>query len=258
MSVLTEADLRIILKDEDLDGLREYRVASDVIVTPSARSYLTDHRIDLVIGGKRVIKNPSARDAKGGARPPERKRALPGESGGPPDGEKPEYMTNLNAHELVCKDHKTIKLRGCIDGFEARILETQMMFHREGRAGECRDLGEILDYTRLIMRGEVLGEEVPPPNLFGMGDAEIRDRSHHPMKYYGVPHFMPLKMEDGEVILRLNVLRTIVREAEIAAFEAFRDEDGVPSRQDIMTALNRMSSAFYVMMLRSKAGEYGS
>jgi ethanolamine utilization cobalamin adenosyltransferase len=245
MSVLTEAALRILLKDEDLDALGEYRVAADVIVTPSARSYLTDHKIDLVIGGKRVIKNPSVRDA----RPETPKRARP-------DGEKPEYMTNLGPGELVCKDDKVIKLRGSIDGFEAKILETQMILHAEGRAGEVRDLGEILDYTRQIMRGEVLGEEVPPPDLFGVDSAEIRDRSHHPQKYYGAPHFMPLKMEDGPVVLRLNVLRTIVREVEITAFEAFRDEKGVPSRQDILTALNRLSSALYVMMLRSRAGEY--
>ncbi|MDR1580980.1 MAG: cobalamin adenosyltransferase [Synergistaceae bacterium] len=255
MSVLTEAELRILLKDEDLDELREYRVAADVIVTPSARGYLTDHKIDLVIGDKRVIKNPPVKDARERARAPEPKKTRVNEPSGV---EKPEYMTNLNAHELVSKDHKTIKLRGGIDGLEAKILETQMIFHQGGRAHECRDLGEILDYTRLIMRGEVLGEEVPPPNLFGMDSAEIRDRSHHPRKYYGVPHFMPLKMEDGEVVLRLNVLRTMVREVEISAFEAFRDEAGVPSRQDILTALNRMSSAFYVMMLRSKAGEYGS
>ncbi|MDR3164327.1 MAG: cobalamin adenosyltransferase [Synergistaceae bacterium] len=254
MSVLTEADLRILLKDEDLDELKEYRVAADVIVTPSARGYLTDHRIDLVIGDKRVIKNPSKR-ARERVRTPEPKQTRGCETSG---GEKPEYMTSLNAHELVCKDHKRIKLRGRIDGFEAKILETQVIFHRDGRDRECRDLGEILDCTRLIMRGEVLGEEVPPPNLFGMNSAEIRDRSHHPQKYYGLPHFMPLKMEDGEVVLRLNVLRTIVREVETAAFEAFRNETGAPSRQDILTALNRMSSAFYVMMLRSKAGEYDS
>jgi ethanolamine utilization cobalamin adenosyltransferase len=245
MSVLTEAELRILLKDEDLYALREYRVAADVIVTPSARSYLTEHKIDLVIGEKRVIKNPSVKDAR--AETPKRVQT---------GAEKPEYMTNLGPGELVRKDNKIIKLRGSIDSFEAKILETQVIFSAEGRAGEVSDLGEILDYTRRIMRGEVLGEEVPPPNLFGMDSAEIRDRSHHPQKYYGVPHFMPLKMEDGAVVLRLNALRTMVREVEITAFEAFADEKGVPSRQDIVTALNRMSSAIYVMMLRSKAGEY--
>ena len=88
MSVLTEAALRILLKDEDLDSLREYRVAEGVIVTPSARSYLTDHRIDLIIGDKRVIKNP-----------PGRERAQSGEAANQQQtnkaGNTPEYMTSL-------------------------------------------------------------------------------------------------------------------------------------------------------------------
>jgi ethanolamine utilization cobalamin adenosyltransferase len=251
VSVLTEAALRILLKDEDLDALKEYRVGADVIVTPSAKSYLTDHRIDLVIGDKRVIKNPSGRDCSGGGEPARRKDSPEPARGG---GVKPEYMTSLRAGELAPKDHKVIKLRGRVDSFEAKLLETQMAFRKMGLEGIEKDLGEVLDYTRAVMRSEVLDEPLPPMELFGMDEDAIHDSSHHPQKYFGVPHFMPVTIDDGEAVLMLNVLRTIVREVEIAAYEAFTDESSqVPSRTDIVKALNRMSSALYVMMLRAKA-----
>ena len=47
-----------------------------------------------------------------------------------------------------------------------------------------------------------------------------------------------------------------MREVEIAAYTAFKDENGVPTRGDIARALNRLSSLFYVMMFRAKTGEY--
>jgi ethanolamine utilization cobalamin adenosyltransferase len=251
VSVLTEASLRILLKDEDLDGLKEYRVEADVIVTPSARSYLIDHRIDLVIGDKRVIKNPSVRECQNSDEPKKREQACE-----PANGEKPEYMTSLRAGELVYKDHKIIKLRGKIDSFEAKLLETRFAFRRIGSEGMEKDLAETLDYTRAIMRSEVLNEAMPPMMLFGLDEEGIHDHSHNPMKYFGVQHFMPITIDDGEAVLALNVLRAMIREAEIAAFEAFRNESGVPEREDIVKALNRLSSALYVMMLRAKAGEY--
>jgi ethanolamine utilization cobalamin adenosyltransferase len=253
VSVLTEAALRILLKDEDLDVLKEYKVGADVIVTPSAKAYLTDHRIDLLVGDKRVIRCP-------GNSEPVRKDPVPnpGVRDETASGGKPEYMTSLKGTVLVCKDNKIIRLRGKIDSFEAKLLETQLAFIRHNCAKQAEDLGEVLGYTRAVMRAEVLDDAVPPMKLFGLDEAEIRDRSHEPRKYYGVPHFMPLTVDDGEVVLMVNVLRTMIRETELVAYEAFRGESGVPEREDIVMALNRLSSALYVIMLKEKAGEYAS
>jgi ethanolamine utilization cobalamin adenosyltransferase len=176
----------------------------------------------------------------------------------PRGDKKPEYMTSLRAGSLVFKDHRIIKLRGKIDSLEAKFLETQFAFRRIGLKRQEKDIEEALDYTRAIMRSEVSGKEPPPMRLFDMDENEIHDRSHHPDKYFGVPHFMPITVDDGEAILMLNVLRTMIRETEISAFEASRDESGAPARTDIVTALNRLSSALYVMMLRTKAGEYAN
>ena len=234
VSVLTEAALRILLKDEDLDALKEYRVAADVIVTPSARGYLTDHKIDLIIGDKKVIKNPQSKESAQSGKP------------------KPEYMTSLRAGELVYKDHKIIKLRGKIDSFEAKTLETQLAFRRAEYYELERNLAETLGYVRAVMRAEVRGEELTPMKLFGMDEEELRDRSHHPMKYFGLPHFMPVTVDEGEAVLALNVLRTMAREMEITAYEAFKTESGTPDREDIITGLNRLSSALHVLMFKAK------
>ena len=57
------------------------------------------------------------------------------------------------------------------------------------------------------------------------------------------------------MLLRLNKLRSEVREVELEAVKAFKEEFKV-DRMDIIQALNRMSSAVYIMMLKFTAGIY--
>jgi ethanolamine utilization cobalamin adenosyltransferase len=58
---------------------------------------------------------------------------------------------------------------------------------------------------------------------------------------------------DGAVIARLNRARCAAREAELAAVTAFSDREGRLVRPDIVTALNRMSSMLYILMVQKKA-----
>ena len=58
---------------------------------------------------------------------------------------------------------------------------------------------------------------------------------------------------DGEEILLLNRLRCLARQAELAAVKAFTDENGKTDRADLLQALNRLSSAVYILMIRKKA-----
>lgn len=275
MSVLTEAMLRVQLKAEDLDALREFRVEKGVIVTPSAKAFLMDHKIDLIVGDKRILKAPGNEgepDAGGAAAPKARPAQPPAKEGDSylpafekPAGytgldggqfpEKPEHMTALRGTTLVTKDHKVICLRGRLDSLEAKILEVQVALHRQGLDRIVADLDEVLAYVRVILGSEVKGSDVPPMHLMGMEEAEIRDRSHKPKQYYGINHF-GASWQDGEAVVLLNALRTQVREVELVAYSTFKDEYGVPVRPDIVQALNRLSSAFYVMMMRVKAKEY--
>ena len=259
MSVLTEAALRVILKDADLEAMKEYSVDSGVIVTPSARSWLLENKIDLVVGGKRVLRagKPQGRVGKNSdsETSPVKKTVRYKVLDGGQFFIKPEHMTALHGNTLVCKTHGIISLRGKLDSLAARIIETQMAFQRLCLPKGFDDLEETLEVVHSIMRAEVLGEELESIFLFGMDEAELRNRSHMPKQHYGIPHFFA-SAQDGEAVVLLNSLRAASREAELQACCAFKTESGESERPDIIMALNRLSSAYYVMMLRVKTGEY--
>ena len=57
---------------------------------------------------------------------------------------------------------------------------------------------------------------------------------------------------DGQAIACLNRARCAAREAELAAAAAFADRDGRMTRPDLLRAMNRLSSALYLLMIRQK------
>lgn len=210
------------------DGRRVfYRAAGDTL-TSGAQDYLRRKKIEIL----------SAELAR-----PEVYRLL----GGGYVREKGEHLTHLAGDILVPKTHPRIVFRGAMDALEAQILLTA--YHLPKFRPH---LSELLALARQIVRAEVLEEALPMGKLFGLTAQELRERSHFPQNYYAQPHFMP-EVDDGEEILRLNVLRTIVRTAERYAVAPFWSADGAPMRTDIPQALNRMSSAVYLLMIEAKA-----
>lgn len=272
MSVLTEAALRLLLKDEDLDALQQYRVEAGVIVTPSAKAYLSDHKIDLMVGDKCILRNPTSSTPSvvsnsTSALPTLEKPSTQSDNGSLPHfekplrfqclgggfvDEKPENMTALRGNLLVPKDHKRIVLRGQFDSMDASILEVQFALRAAGYSTIVEELEESRTYLKRLLRCEVMEEPVPEITLLGLSDSEIREHSHHPRKHYGIQHFAA-DLNDNEAVIRLNTLRTKIREIELIAYTTFKGEDGVPQRLDMIQALNRLSSVFYIMMVRAKA-----
>ena len=139
-----------------------------------------------------------------------------------------------------------IRFRGKLDTFQAELILMQLEIPEEAKR-----LGEILDFSRQLIRCDVMQEPVSREKLCGLTEQELRHRSHCPQKVYGKPHFMP-EAADGTVIARLNRLRCCAREAELAAAEAFTDPEGNCARTDILRALNRISSMLYIMMIEHK------
>lgn len=160
--------------------------------------------------------------------------------------EKPEHMTHLHGNVLVLKTHPRIRFRGEMDTLEAQLLLCQLEAPPLTEA-----LGEILALARQIIRCEVLDEPLQWDTLCGLTEEQQRKHSHFPQEYYGQPHFMP-SVSDGRMILQLNRVRCAAREAELAAAEAFTDADGNAVRQDILRAMNRMSSMLYILMIQWK------
>ena len=154
---------------------------------------------------------------------------------------KPEHMTHLYGDVLVSKTHPRIAFRGAIDTLEADLLLCQLavpQFQEE--------LTEILQLARQILGCEVLEEPLPENTLCGLTQQQLREHSHRPQTFYGQPHFMP-QAKDGTAILQLNRVRCSVRNAERSAVAA------LPEREDLLRALNRMSSMLYLLMIREKA-----
>ncbi|MGB9825267.1 MAG: hypothetical protein ACPLRU_01225, partial [Desulfofundulus sp.] len=169
-------------------------------------------------------------------------------------GGKQEYQTHLHGSELVIKNHPRIKLRGQLDHLEAEIIIAILEAQKNGLTMLVNELKWFLDCMRQVMKAEVTGTPLPEIVFGELDSNQIREHSHHPEKYIGVRHFMP-EAKHGLMMARLNLLRTLVRQVELAAVDAFCHSGGV-ERQDLLTALNRASSVVYIMMCRLLAGTY--
>ena len=210
------------------EGKRVFFLGRGDTLTPGARDFLSRERIEIL----------PASVAK-----PERWKL---ENGGYMD-KKPEQMTHLHGDVLVLKNHPRIAFRGAMDSLEAELVLCQLKCE-----GWQKELGEILNLSRILIRCEVLEEAVPEGKLCGLTEDEQRKHSHRPQDFYGQPHFMP-EYTDGERVLLLNKCRCAARNAELAAARAFIREDGTADRLDILKALNRMSSMIYILMIREKS-----
>ena len=219
MRYITERELR----DQFASGVPDrYDVPSGCMLTPAARQYLLDLKL---------YRHPSA---------PARAKTVPASG-----SRKPEHVTNLNASTLVCKTHPRIVLRGKLDTLESEILLLQCSCSGEWRA----PLNDALLLTRSILASEVREIPVPVWKLDGMDSEEVHRCSHHPQDFGFPGHILPAP-EHGLFAAQLNRLRALTRETELAAVTAFWDGQQV-TREDIVLALNRLSSYFYVLQLRA-------
>ena len=233
MALFTQSSARACIRVKD--GKRVFYLGPDDKLTPSAREWLAQEGVEILSGQQsfREFKTLSGAVLR----------------------EKPEHMTHLRGNVLVEKDHPRIVFRGCIDRLEAEILLSQKAAAGEGRMRLVNDLEEVLDFVRKLIRADVLDESVGQFSLLGLDAAQLREQSHHPEVHYNQPHFMP-SWQDPASLLALNKVRTVVRDTERAAYDAFRDQSRGVFRNDILMALNRLSSLLWILEIRVKAGYY--
>ena len=166
---------------------------------------------------------------------------------GQPVRAKPSHMTQLDATTYAPKTAPRLKLRRRVDSLHAFVMLAAAVARRERLVALSAHLDTLAAYCREIMSAEYNVRPVAPLTLAGMNEAQLHAISHWPDRHLGIDHIVP-GAADSEMLHWLNVVRTQAREVEVVALETF-----VPA--DLAHALNRLSSAVYVLELMLKAGK---
>lgn len=245
--VLTEDKLKYLYKKE---GLKELVLEKGVILTPSARQFLTEKGIPIV---KEKSSLPTKYENKTEVKEiiiEYKYKGLKGES----YSEKPETMTQLFGNTLVDKSHNRIKLRGELDILFGKWILLMKEIDSKKITKLHKDMKSIEEFIGNILKSEILETPLENPILLGESLDKIKEISHNPKKYFSLEHLFNINSDYDLLVLKLNELRGYSRKVEISAVEAFDQ----CSRLDLLTALNRLSSAIYIVMLKGVKGEYGS
>lgn len=226
----------------------EIHVVQSAFLTQSALEYIKEKKLTLIVED----------DENKFIHPPENfaDKNYVSESGDIEYKEKPEFMTHLYGNVLVLKNHSRIILRGKIDSFIASIMDMQIYAANKKIAKLEQDLGEILKFTQHILQCEVSNQPVKKETLLKYNAEQLRDISHNPRKYFDRGH-IKIDYTHGETEVKLNLLRTKSRELEIAGVTAFCSNNKA-EHVDILQALNRLSSAIYILMLKNSCRQYQS
>lgn len=172
--------------------------------------------------------------------------------------EKTELLTLLDDKVLVPKTHPRIRLRGKLDTLIAQTVVVQTQFDMVKKYPLLHKLlADLRSYIGNVLRCEVTGEPLLPLSMGELDDKAIHSISHQPLKYLGHDHVLPEQGHGANVAL-LNLLRALAREVELEACNAFVTDTFELAREDIVQGLNRLSSAFYVLMLITLVSESGS
>lgn len=249
MKVLTEQMLRSEILNRDVC---EYRVDNDVFITPSAREYLASRKIDIIINSDNkanMVENSTSNPKSYGIREIknietyidyETKKTL---------ASKPENYTHLYDNVLVEKSHPRIILRGKLDSLLSLIIDVQYYFKEIHEDKMFEYLNKFQKLIHTVLYSEVTGKALELDTIFGFTEKDIRNISHHPKEYFGCDHIF-VNSSMPVTVIKLNLIRTYVREVELAMYNAFKNE-----REDLIRLLNRMSSVIYILMLIAYTGK---
>lgn len=259
--IVTEADLRDQLRRPVMGA--QVTVPTGARLSPSAADFVKQWALVMVDPDTEAHARPEATGGELGEHHRDWDKAsvfpvnLAGELPsclvcGTPLKKKPSELTQLDAHHFVLKTHPRIKLRGEVDSLHALVLLIQRMARQEGDAMLAHDLGTIAAYCRELTSAEYNARPVAQLELNDWDAERIYQATHDPLGTLGIDH---LTIDENEPELQhwLNMARTRSREIEITAMETF----GTPAPDwaaTICHAFNRLSSTFYFLQLRMKAG----
>ena len=241
--LLTDVELRARWSQDQLD---HYCVDDDVVLTPAAADFIREHGITLCRNKQNKANTMTRTQIPMKDGKPVYQDAQTGQE----LAEKGEGMTHLRGNLLVPKIHPQIAFRGKLDTLMAVLMQVQVLAQKQGQKQMVVDLQELLEFLHKILAAEVKDEPLENVTMLGMNSEEIRYNSQQVKKVFGIDHPIP-SYKMGKLCVELNYLRTQIREAELAAAQAFYS-NGSFSRP----ALNRMSSCVYILLCRKLSGYY--
>lgn len=250
MKVITEAKVRAEVPRSEQPEM--YYVRPGYILSPAAREYLMGRQIKISNEPQQASVTPQAVAAP-----------APSDNDGKTEAsyvdyesgacyfEKPVHMTVLYDNVLVCKDHPQILFRGKAENLEADMMLLLAQLADTEETGLLQDLQAALALLRAVLRGHCLNQPLDVDAVLGLTPAALREALKKRLKE--PTHY---RAADGDVVYaQLNQLYARTREVESAAVTALREGNHY-SRTDILEALNSLSSALRIIMLKHLAGEY--
>ena len=153
-----------------------------------------------------------------------------------------ETQTCLYKEQTVRKDHPRIAFRGGLDTLLAQTVCCQLAIRRAGHSDVEKQLDVMAAVIRALLCAEYSGQSFDIESFDAVDWEGMHSASHHPMAHFGIPHPI-MDAVLGEGVAVLNLLRTRIRDCERLAVTAFD-----AGREDMVHALNRMSSFVYVLM----------
>lgn len=161
---------------------------------------------------------------------------------------KLEVETHLNSDTLVRKSDPRIIFRGKLDSMSSNFILAQRLFKDLGE----HDLYEYFnDFHNLIQKmtyADAMLTKIPDITIFNLDEATLREMSHHPKKYFGIPHLFGIDATYSVPVLTLNALRAAVRELELVYITVLDSMGKTECENGFDKYLNRLSSAVYILM----------
>jgi ethanolamine utilization cobalamin adenosyltransferase len=257
--VITESELRELWQN---GRATLPTFASGTRFSPAAHDFIKSHRLEITFTTPTPTPHPDSHSTNWD-KPGEFPVALTGPLPvcaicGQPLGRKPTHMTQLDAEHFAPKTHPRIKLRGQIDSLHAVI----MLIAAEARRYQLPQLADALDtvaaYCREILAAEYKGRAVAPISLLGKSEDKLHAISHRPDQHLGIPHLVPDPTYHA-ILHWLNLARAQSREVELSALDLYGPHEHTHENLDasgsLPHALNRLSSAIYVLELLFKRGD---
>lgn len=255
MAVLTESSLRgRFFKERLKDSV--LKLPHGTIITPSAKSYLNEKKITIKFVESDTLNNDS--NASSIDEEPQKTnhhQSLPVNKTVKTDslGKYPDSLVPHHPHFQTYDDYERLIWLSKMDALQANIIEIQMRLSSNVKL--TQELGEVLTFTRRLLRVEERGESLGRVELLELSESDIHSIILNPKKHFGIDYFYPDYQYGLEIVL-LNSLRTTIREVELFTYQLFAQQENVEGSKDVLGALNLLTSVCWLMMFKSKTGDY--